>query len=236
MARSRPRWRRILANIGIVLLALATVGIVGYAGWKLVLQPPVVEALPPLPSPTKPRGSAPAKVTAVFLGDAYSQDSGSRDWPTLVAKQMGWKEINLAAAGTGYAVAPTKCADPPCPSMRRLLAKVVALKPNVVVISGGQADGTRDVTNAAQALLSGLADQLPNTRVYVVSPFTGDPKAVSWVENTAKTVKTIASNQGASFIDVGQPLLNQPGLVDKKFQPTRKGMIAIAQAVLPDLE
>lgn len=234
---ARKRLLRILSNIALVALTAATAALIGFASWKLLLQPTVSEALPPVVTPSaSPSQSAAGKPVAVFLGDAYTA-SAKDDWVGVVAKTMKWKAVNLAAAGTGYAVAPAKCADgPPCQSMRQMLSKVVKLKPAVVIVTGGQADGTRDVSGAVQALLNGLARDAPDAKVYVVSPFTGDSTATLWLDKTSTVVKTVSRNAGATYIDIGQPLLTDPSLVDARNLPTKKGYAAIAQAVLPDLE
>lgn len=234
---SRVRW----ADLGIGVLAVGTVLLIVLAVMK---QRPVSSASPataPSAPSVTPSVRQPA---AVFIGDAYTAGVGSDGtrWTTLVADRLGWTEVNLAHAGTGYltsatgAKATAACGQDRCPAYGEVVPDAVAASPDVVVISGGRIDATRDVTNAAATLFTNLRTKAPEARVVVLSPLWDDAAAPSYLTTEAKAVQKSAQKAGVEYVDIGQPLTGRTDLMTSDgVYPNAAGHRAIADVVAAKL-
>jgi lysophospholipase L1-like esterase len=110
-----------------------------------------------------------------FIGDSYTEGAGAstpdRRWSTLVARRMGWLEMNLGEGGTGYLKA-WENRD----NYFDDLDEVTALRPDIVVVSGGQNDRGLLVSNPGE-LYAGVSHfyvqlraRLPRARIIGVGP------------------------------------------------------------------
>jgi lysophospholipase L1-like esterase len=111
-----------------------------------------------------------------FLGDSYTAGSGSsqpeKRWSSIVSTRESWEEHNFGVPKTGYATDN---------SYLGRLAEIIAMKPDIVVISGGINDWST-LNNDPAALFQAVSNTfaqvrggLPSATIVGVGPsFTGD--------------------------------------------------------------
>lgn len=154
--------------------------------------------------------------SAVFVGDSYTHGTGasdqSRRWTSLVAASQGWQETNLGLGGTGYLSTATKngCGQTYCASYREVAARAVQLKPDIVVVAGGQNDFTafgRDpaaVSAAIDETFATLRRGLPKAEIIAVGPSTPGGVSGSVVALDA-AVRTAATSVDATYVSLITP-------------------------------
>src|SRR5829696_5674496 len=100
MSSRRPRngLRSGLAALGVIALAVAA-GVLVWFTWTRGAQTPTAAA-PYQIHDRNPWAEPSPRPVAVFIGDSYTQ--GEDRWPSYVAKEQGWKQVNLGRGGTGY--------------------------------------------------------------------------------------------------------------------------------------
>lgn len=188
-------------------------------------------------SPKTPTPTASAVQKAVFLGDGFTAAGATgKSWATLVSQSKGWQETNLSVAGMGYLATPASCPQPPCSNFAGMVSKVVASKPTVVVVAGGNADGDQDVAPAATSLFKALRAALPDARIIAVSPLSGYSAAPSWLKAHGPSIKAAVTSVQGEYLDLGQPLTGKPDLVVGNGLPSAEGHQTLADAVLERLK
>jgi polysaccharide biosynthesis transport protein len=180
-----------------------------------------------------------ASVTAlskktVFIGDSLVQGAGgSPNWVELVSKDMGWTPINLGRGGTGYVTSSNAagCGLSYCPTFAEMATSAIERKPDVVVISGGRNDGSKDVAASAQSLFKALRTGLPSAQIIVLSPL-GDANTYSdSLSRTRAAVKTAAAKTGVTYVDVGNPLEGKSDKFTDGVLPTADGYAILADTI-----
>lgn len=218
-------------------LLVGTLAVIWFADVTLKQKTSAMSALPaPVTVATTPAdpASAPPLPTAVFIGDGYTAGTDGSGWSDIVAQEMGWQEVNLSVPGMGYRRVPDTCPEKPCTAFGGLLDKAVAASPTVVVVMGGAADG--DMGSAAvDTFYADLRGALPDATIYAVGPAVSDANPPAWVARTATNVEKAATANGATFVDIGQPLSGKKALVNGPGEPTVAGSRAIAEAFLAGL-
>ena len=225
-----------------MLVVLAAVAVFALGGYVITHADSVPRAGEILGSPTlatvsttsspapHPKESPPPVV--VFLGDDYTSGSGatatSARFTTVLCAALGATEVNLGAAGTGYA----KTAS--AGDYLTRVARVVAAKPDVVVVSGGRNDVTDDpdtLATDARQLFAELHDKLPAAMIIAVAPFWGDSDPGSDLETVRTSVRQAAKAAGATFLDIPDPLHGHPEWMADQANPNDAGYAAIAAAL-----
>lgn len=162
--------------VAAVVLAAAVFAAAGYlleqhnsvpqAGQVLGYSPPP-SSPPTVPaSPTKTRSSSAAKPVVAFLGDDYTAgtraSAPTKRFSTLLCTALQLSERNFGVPHTGYA--DTRGGG----DYRSRVARVIAAKPDAVVVSGGRNDVIDDPdTLAANAreLFTELRRRLPRAKI-----------------------------------------------------------------------
>ena len=93
----------------------------------------------------------------------------------------------------------------------------IAVKPDIVVISGGENDGNKSVKAksvqvAATKLFTQLRTSLPNAKIVVLSPLWRATPMPTSLQAIAAEVKQAAAATGVAYVDVGNPLEGQPSM------------------------
>lgn len=240
-------------TIGLILLSLVTVGLMMSAWWHV--RPNQVVGYVPVPSvstttpdtPTTPSSSrsgsasptSEKQLRAVFMGDAIVAGTGGKGvrWTRLVADELGWKEINLGRAGTGYLTSVTgpkaqsTCGRAECPSFPEMVPEVVAKKPDVVVLASSS-NPTTDLSVVSLELLRSLRQKLPEARIIVLSPLWSDSPYPNGLVALGKTLKRSAKVAGVDYVAVESPLEgHREWIASDGVNPNEEGQQALAEAI-----
>ena len=187
------------ANLGLLLLLLATVALVLLALTRSSTPPAGDDALAlpspaasPSPSPSPSLSAAPR--TVVVVGDELGAGTGAEPgagFVDLLAAERGWVLTNDSRPGTGYATPDAATAFP----ARAALA--VAAQPDVLVLQGSAAD-TDPAAAAAAALelITAVRAGAPQTRIVLLatSPATAD------------ALRTVAREASVHFLTPNVPV------------------------------
>jgi len=174
-----------------------------------------------------------AGLVVVAIGDSIMEGHGlasDQAWLALLAEQDGWRFTNLASDGSGFVTVGDngdRFADQ--------AAVAENLHPDVIILAGSSNDlGVDDKTidDATAATIAGLHAALPTTTIITVSSTWGDtdvPDQMSAIDAAADTATTAV---GGLFLNIGQPLADQPALMqDDDVHPTAAGQEVLAAAV-----
>jgi lysophospholipase L1-like esterase len=193
-------------------------------------------------APTSSGSPSPAASgpTIAFLGDSFTAGKGAvpqtARWTSLVAKELNAKEVNFGEPGTGYLRAgrANACEGKPCAAFEGLVAKVVAAKPDIVMIAGGANDvglPLDEVRAAVVKTITSLHKGLPEAEINVVTPWWDSRPETAAFTDLVAAVKEAAKANGALYVDTGQPFAGHPELLGNG-EATNKGHRALADAVL----
>jgi len=191
----------------------------------------------PTPAPTPSTDATAAGPTAqrrvVFIGDGYTASDGATDaahgFPALVGQAENWNVTVVACAQAGYVVQGTCGTD-----YAGLIPQVVADKPDLVIVTGGRNDTPQASASAAaaRAFFAQLAAAAPGVPVYAVSPVWDDDPGQAPLGVVQQSVRTGATASGAQYVDIGEPLRDQPSLIGPGgVMPNDAGYAALAAAI-----
>lgn len=171
---------------------------------------------------------------AAFLGDSYTTGVGASTpalrWTTLVAQKEGWGEANFGEAGSGYI---TKGFDGT--SYLRRVQEVIDVRPDIVVVAGGQNDlaSNGDVDAAVQATLELLREGLPVAKMYVVGPTWAQRQPPPKLVEIETAVRKAAAEVDAQFIPALDWIADRPDLMaPDNIHPNDAGHTLIADRVV----
>lgn len=202
-------WRPVI-KVGVAIVAAAIVATIAIV---MAIRPGAAVASAGSTPVAKSAASAKATQTprAVFLGDSLVQGTSGGSWVTDTAAALSWEPVNLGRGGTGYRTSAGKngCGVDYCPTFVEMTDAAVSQNPNIVVISGGVNDGTKDVSDAAKTLFRRLRASLPNAKIFVLSPFAG----TNTIPSIATEVKSAAALAGVTYVDIGSPFEGHPELL-----------------------
>ncbi|MFE4834865.1 SGNH/GDSL hydrolase family protein [Arthrobacter sp. NPDC056691] len=184
--------------------------------------------------------AAPAQ-KVVFLGDSYTFGSGASSmqlrWSSIVARNLSWGEINIGVGDTGYSNPGTNAGGT---TYDERVAKVVASKPAIVVVSGGRYDVVqRDaqvLVNAVATTFKDIRRALPKARIVALSPVWDASAPPAELAAVAEDVRSAVGSVGGTYIDVGQPLMQHPEAISADgVHPNDAGHKLLADATVKAL-
>ena len=221
---STKRWE----TAGIAIVAVVALVVCGIALFRT--EPlPATGSMPTWTwSPSIPKPSP----VAVFLGDSYTQ--GGDVWTSLVSAKQGWREVNLGRGGTGYVATSSQqgCGLNYCPKYDEMIPEAVKAKPDVVVVAGGRNDGSADA-KAIRTFYQDLRTQLPNAKIYAISPLWASGETPAFIVAQGQDVKASVEAVGGTFLDVGQPFKGRPDLISSDaVHPNEAGYKVLGEDVL----
>jgi len=221
--------------VAAVILAAAAFAAAGYvieqhdsvpnAGQVLGYSPPPS----PHQSSTGPRRtSSPPTLVVAFLGDDYTAgtraSTPSRRFSTLLCAALHLSERNFGVPRTGYA--DTRGGT----DYRSRIARVIAARPDAVLVSGGRNDIIDDPdTIAANALqlFAKLRRGLPHARLIAISPLWGDSPPPPLLATIARSISTAVRAAGGAYLAVNDPLRGHPSWMADLADPNDTGYAAI---------
>lgn len=229
-------WRPVI-KVASAIVATIIVGAIAIS-MSIHPKPAVAEPIAPLSTASTPAAS-PVGKTAVFIGDSLVQGTSGGQWVGPVAKNLGWDPINLGRGGTGYSTSAgaAGCGLDYCPTFPEMATAAINRAPEVVVISGGQNDGTKDVSQGAESLFSQLRQGLPHARIIVISPLWRASAMPDSLKRISSQVKQAAKANGVEYVDVGNPLQGRPDLITSDgTHPTAAGYKVLVNAITKALK
>lgn len=219
------------------LVAVLVVGAsaLAFAALRAVPSATGVADYTPAPQPTQAR-----QPIVLFIGDSYAAGAGAstatKRWTALVSSELGWRQNNHAFGGTGYATSTNQgCGLDHCPTFLEAITALDAdpITPDIVVISGGRNDGPSlaELGDRVAATITTARSQWPNAQIVVTNPMWDARATPSWFAEGADAVRTATIENGATYLDLGQPLSGRPELItDDNVHPNDDGHAAIAGA------
>jgi lysophospholipase L1-like esterase len=222
-----------------------------------VLTPAPAPTLSPVPTPTLPPEPTPTSTPArsvaagpdaepvdvLFVGDSYTvgqrASSPAKRWSTLVARELGWTEHNVADGGTGFV---SRYPDKDLLSYEEQLRSVREPgRIDVVVIAGGQNDFPElsetpaEVFRAVADTYDRAARRFPDARIVAVGPST--PWAVGLeVRALDSAVRAAAERHDATYVSMIDPDVVLDRHVDADgVHVGDKGYAAIARRVIAQI-
>ncbi len=224
MRMRRARIPAALAAGALVVAASLAIGVVSATG-----SPKVV---------AHTTDAAPDGPVVVAIGDSIMEGHGldpSQAWPSLLARQYGWRLTNLASDGSGFVTAGNN-GD----TFADQVAVAVRLNPSIVLLSGSSNDlGSDDAMIAGEtaATIRALHAAVPRAEIFAVSPVWNDKSVPPQLNSIDLDVVQAVAAVGGYTLDIGQPLYGRPGLMQSDdVHPTPAGQEFIAAAVEKALE
>ncbi len=226
----------------LLILAAALLGGVALA---VLLWPRAAGEPQPSGTPTQsltPGSAADAREVAVFIGDSYTVGAGTSlsgtGFPAMLGAMRGWEVVNLGISGTGYATDRDESWCPPagCLDYAGVIPDAVAHDPDVVVVSGGRNDLSRNTIDELEPAVADfyaqLREALPNARIVVTSPIWDDPPPPRALLELSDVVEREATRVGAEYLDLGDPLEGRPDLIAPDgLHPNEEGLRLIAERI-----
>lgn len=198
---------------------------------------------------TAPRDELLPKKPVVVIGDSYAAGTGSSShtsaWVAVVAGTKNWEVTNLARGGTGFSntvsgdKALVACGLGYCPSFLEMLKSVSAVSPEIVVVSGGRNDSkvAQNVeTSQIKQFFQELRASVPNALIIATNALWDDDAPPAAIAEISSAIQVSATEVGATFVDIGQPLQGDPSLISiDGVHPNNKGHSQIAGAIVAAL-
>ncbi|WAC66493.1 SGNH/GDSL hydrolase family protein [Agrococcus sp. SL85] len=236
VARARRRMIAAAVVVAAVVIAAIAVGVVRVAGQEG--RDTASAALEHAPL-AEPAPSAAQEPVAVFIGDSYTYGAGrsseAASFPAQLGELRGWRVVNIARGGTGYATSAGEdgCGFAYCETYAEVIPEAVAAAPDVVVVSGGRNDlGTEDLEAGVVAFFEELRAALPEARIYVTSPLWGATEPPAELRALARWVEREAEAHDATYLELGDLFLGQPELIQADgVHPNDDGLARLARAI-----
>ena len=199
----------------------------------------------PLPS----QGQTPLeRPVALFIGDSYSEGEWAKPlsdgFTYLVADYFGWQGQNYAARATGYLRGDSAnsfpkihgCTDRGCPDYLQQLreAKADGVQPNIILVSGGRNDArSSKLEPAIKTFYKRLRQNYPDAEIFATSPIWYGSPVPSRLRHMKEYVSDAAASIGATYLDLGEPLLGHPELMSRdEVHPNTAGHEALADLII----
>ena len=191
---------------------------------------------------TRPTSSTtPSYVQALpvvaFIGDSFTAGAGASSyatqWTSLVSRYYGWDQRNFGVGGSGYV---TSGHDNGATNYLGRVAEVAAQEPSFVIVSGGLNDiatSTDDQFVAAvNQTYAALRQALPHATIVGITPFYDAQTPPDRLAAMAAEVRSAVQAVGGTYLDIGDPLLDQPQDISADgVHPNDSGYAALAQAI-----
>ena len=190
---------------------------------------------PALATETNP-SSAATQPVVVAIGDSIMKGHGlsaAQAWPAMLAKSNNWDLTNLACDGAGFVAAGD---DSDCGAdFSGLVSEAVALRPDLILISGSSNDLGIDnvkLTTETDSVVTSLRAALPTTTIIGISTVWNDTAAPNQMDDINEQVRTAILAVKGTYLDIGQPLAgHRSWLQSDDVHPTVRGQQELAGVI-----
>ena len=172
-----------------------------------------------------------------FIGDSIcgGADDGLKEyqrWPQMVSQKLNWFSINACVGGSGYINPGQDGKHTYKQAFEDLSLKI--LKPNFIVVQGGQNDlgsSVKSISTAACELYAKIRKKYPSAKLIVMTPFYGVSEAPPVVGEVEEVIKECASKYQAHLLTgVRKWMQDHPELlIADGTHPNGKGHALIAK-------
>jgi lysophospholipase L1-like esterase len=209
--------------------------------WTMTPTPSAAKADPPA-GRTADREDRAKPPVALFVGDSYTvgqrASSSAKRWSTVVAREMGWTERNVADGGTGFV---SRHPDQDRLSYAEQLRSVRPRGIDIVVIAGGQNDfqelreTPEEVFHAVARTYVLAAQRFPDAQIVAVGPST--PWDIGLEARALDSaVRAAAEKHGATYVSLLDPDVVRDQYVDADGTHVNdEGYAAIARRVVSQI-
>lgn len=177
-----------------------------------------------------------AAKSVLMIGDSIMEGlrlPASDAWPMLLGARNGWNVTNLACSGAGFVQigAPDDCNS----TFSGVIGDAVLLTPDVVIVEGSSNDFGQDndqLRSSTSDTIRDIRSEFPNAQIIGLSTVWGDTLPPDQLSDTNSQVADAIRDVGGTFLDIGQPLADQPDLMQSDdVHPTTAGQVVLAQAI-----
>ncbi|CAD6003080.1 SGNH/GDSL hydrolase family protein [Agreia sp. COWG] len=187
---------------------------------------------PPTTRAAESGEAEPGPVVAA-IGDSIMDGhnvKSSHAWPQLIGAATNWQLTDLAADGSGFVAVGDDGG-----TFQDQAVAAVGLNPSIIIIAASSNDLGEDadeVADSTMATMTYLRDELPNARIIALNAFWGDTTPPDELADLDTDIRAASEAIDADYLDIGQPLAGQPGLMQfDDIHPTARGLTVIAAAV-----
>lgn len=227
--------RSLLADLALLLLAVVVVVATAFVALRDVGTTPATDALVPAPSApaAAPSAAAAGAVQALFIGAELVSPGAAGDLGSVVGPQLGWQVTTNGVPGSGYVGGPADQSY-----VERVPRLLQGQRPDVVVLSSGQADGEavdgRRFGGNVQFVVAAVRTAAPDAEVVLVGPVAASPDAFA---GQREILMQVAARYGVVFVDpIGSGYLRDvPDALGPDGLPTQAGYAELGRRLAADL-
>ncbi len=196
---------------------------------------PTATALPQVAEQDAAAQAAPAgDAVVVTIGDSIMAGYGlspGEAWPELLASQESVSVTNLGCSGAGF-VAIGACGT----NFGGLIGSAARANPSLVIIQSSDNDDSESdqaILSATTQTLTALHEAMPNAVIVGFSTLWDQSSdAPGTIAASTTALQSALAAVGGTFIDLGEPLSSQPGLLQADNEhPTAAGQRVLVQTI-----
>ena len=188
--------------------------------------------------PTK--ATAAGTVTSLWFGDSIIEGCCGTTATTAVGEvasaRLGWATpVRKGSGGTGYLSAGSVPGRVPYTQRIGPTLDAMAVKPQVIIIEGGNNDPSTDLVKFRSAVAQTFTiarTKAPLAKIYIVGPYSAN----GWASAKVGVVREEAAKMGFGFIDISTYLQGRPELLwTDKFHPNAEGHKLLGDRIAGEL-
>lgn len=196
---------------------------------------PTASDLPQVAEADAAASPAPAGTAVVVtIGDSIMAGYGlspDEAWPALLASQEGVSVTNLGCSGAGF-VAIGGCGT----NFGGLIGQAARADPSLVIIQSSDNDSgesDQSIQTATAQTVGALHEAMPDAVIVGFGTLWDEPStAPGTIAASTAALQSALADVGGTFIDIGQPLISQPGLLQADGEhPTAAGQRVLVQTI-----
>lgn len=153
-------------------------------------------------------------------------------WPELISAENGWDLTTLACDGAGF-LAPGNTDE--CGDTFVDVSRSITTQPDLIIIEGSSNDfgqSNSELLSATVSALTILRSEFPNAEIIGLSTVWSETQPPAQLDDVNSQMQTALAGVGGRYVDIGQPLSEQPELMQgDDVHPTVAGQQVLAAAI-----